>query len=148
MKPYNRSNWKDHVVDPNTQAVIQQGTPMSATNFNNMEEGIFANDAVGSVLIQQVLQHKRLLADMEGEVGQKTLTNSQSYPFNNSVQTVSLLKTRDTLNYKVTTEVVSSNGQVGDIEVYDKQLNGFKLRYTGSATAVTIKYIVQGGMYQ
>ncbi len=166
MKPYNRTQWNDHVVEkPDTYTivnnpdgtvqlveapgeVIQQGTPMSATNFNNMEEGIFAADAGLSVVVQQLLQHKRILADIEGEIGQITLTNSQSYPFNNSVQTIALLKARDTLNYRVDTEVVSSNGLVGDIEVYDKQLNGFKLRFTGSATSVTIKYIVQGGMYQ
>lgn len=55
---YKRTNWKDHVVErPNTYKettnsdgtvthtdasgeVVQQGTPMSATNFNNLEEGL------------------------------------------------------------------------------------------------------------
>jgi hypothetical protein len=148
MKPYNRTTWKDHVVDPGTGAVIQQGTPQSATNFNNMEEGIFAGDAGMSVLSQQVLQHKRVLSDLEGETGQASMTNSQSYPFNNSSVTVNLQKSRDTLNYRVLVEVVSSNGPVGEVVVYDKQLNGFKIKFTGSATAVTVKYYVTGGMYQ
>lgn len=55
---YKRTNWADHVVErPKTYKVtdnadgsktfadspgeiIQQGTPMSATNFNNLEEGL------------------------------------------------------------------------------------------------------------
>jgi hypothetical protein len=135
-------------VDPSTGQVIQEGTPQSATNFNNIETGIFANDSLGALVVQEVMQHKRALTDLEGESRQVTLTNNQQYPFNNSVQTVSLTKPRDTLNYTVATEVVSSNGFVGRVEVYDKQLNGFKIRYTGSATSATIKCIVQGGMYQ
>ena len=43
-------------------------------------------------------------------------------------------------------EVVSADGLVGDIEVYDKALNGFKIRYTGSAKNVKLRYYVQGGM--
>ena len=56
--PYPQTDWKDHVVErPNTYTeqvngdgsktytpapgeVVQQGTPMSATNFNKQEEGI------------------------------------------------------------------------------------------------------------
>ena len=55
---YKRTNWKDHVVErprtyteaansdgsktftPATGEVLQQGTPQSATNFNNLEEGM------------------------------------------------------------------------------------------------------------
>ena len=40
---YNSTNWKDRVVDATSGEVIQNGTPMSAANFNNMENGI--NDA-------------------------------------------------------------------------------------------------------
>lgn len=59
--PYNRTPWKDHVAErPNTYVevtnadgsvthnpapgeVVQQGTPQSATNFNNIENGIQYN---------------------------------------------------------------------------------------------------------
>lgn len=152
MKPYNRTTWKDHVVDPGTGAVIQQGTPQSAANFNNMEEGIFANDAFATVLVQEIMQNKRSIADIEadsaGENLTLTLTNSQSYPFNNSIKTVALSKTRNTLNYRVIAEVQSMiGGFVGDIRISDKALNGFKIAYDGSATSVTLKLYVQGGMY-
>ena len=36
---YTRTHWKDHYVDANGN-VVQYGTPVNATNLNNMEEGI------------------------------------------------------------------------------------------------------------
>lgn len=148
MNPYNMKQWKDHIVDEATQEVIQEGTPVSASNMNNMETGILGNDGLASVLIQQSMQYKRNIADLEGELREISLTNTQEYPFNNSEITVALLKERDTLNYRVLTEVVSSNGIVGDIIVYDKTKNGFKIKYTGSAASATIKCFIQGGMFQ
>lgn len=165
-RPYNKTIWQDHVTEhenryieqanpdgtvtlvPVEGEVIQQGTPQNAANFNNIENGIFGAHELNAVIAQQLLQHKRILADLEGEIGQVALNNTQEYPFNNSGTTVSLKKPRDTMNYRVTVEVLSSNGQVGEVYVYDKQLNGFKIRYTGSAKQATIKYYVQGGMYQ
>lgn len=38
--PYTPTEWLDHIVDPVTGEVIQQGTPVSATKLNNMERGI------------------------------------------------------------------------------------------------------------
>jgi hypothetical protein len=148
MIPYNMKQWKDHIVDEVTQEVIQEGTPVSASNLNNMETGILGNDGFASVLVQQAMQFKRNIADLEGELQQVNLTNNQEYPFNNSVITVALLKERDTLNYRVLTEIVSSVGIVGDIVIYDKAKNGFKIKYTGSATSATIKCFIQGGMFQ
>jgi hypothetical protein len=148
LNPYKRTFWKDHIVDEATEEILQQGTPQSATNFNNLEEGAFAGNAGMSVLGQQVLQQKRALSDLEGEIGQIALINSQVYPFNDSVLSVALAKPRDTMNYRVSTEVLSAQGMAGDIKITDKQLNGFKVEFTGSATSVNVKYFVQGGMYQ
>jgi len=39
-KAYTKIEWKDHVVDSQTGKVLQQGTPVSASNLNHMEEGI------------------------------------------------------------------------------------------------------------
>ena len=47
--------------------------------------------------------------------------------------------------YLVMTELVKSDGPVGDIEVSEKLVNGFKLAYNGSAKSATIKYIAIGG---
>jgi hypothetical protein len=149
MKTYNITTWQDHVVDPGTGAVIQQGTPQSATNFNNEERGIFSSNESNSVLFQQAIQHQRLLLDFEGQISNVTLNNSLEYPFNNSKVTVNLSKSRDTVNYTVTVEVVSNvGGSVGEIKITDKAVNGFKIEFTGSASSVVVKYYVQGGMYQ
>lgn len=45
----------------------------------------------------------------------------------------------------MTAEVVTPVDNVGDIIVYDKQVNGFKVKYTGSAASVDLKLYVQGG---
>ena len=37
---YNNTEWRDKVKDAETGELIQEGTDMSAANFNNMEAGI------------------------------------------------------------------------------------------------------------
>lgn len=71
--PYPQTDWKDHVVErPNTYneqvngdgsktytpapgEVVQQGTPMSATNFNKQEEGIGAASMMVDLLFTLVM---------------------------------------------------------------------------------------------
>jgi hypothetical protein len=80
------------------------------------------------------------------EVGTVTLTNSAEYPFNNSIVSVALQATRENMNYIV--EIISvtpTGGPAGTIEVTERQTNGFKLAFTGSATQVVVKYCVIGG---
>lgn len=58
-----------------------------------------------------------------------------------------LTKTRKTTNYLVEARVTGfSGGLPGELSVSDKALNGFKLGFDGSATSVTVKYIVKGGI--
>lgn len=80
------------------------------------------------------------------ETGVVSITNNQAYPFNSGIATVVLRTPRQTMNYIINAEVTAATGNVQSIEVYDKQLNGFKIRYDGTATAVTIKYYVTGGI--
>ena len=79
------------------------------------------------------------------ETGTTTMTNTLAFPFNNSKKSVALAKTRNTTNYVVLTEVTSFTGNVGEIEISEKLTNGFKIGYTGSASSVTVKYVVIGG---
>ena len=37
---YKNTEWLDRVKDAETGEIIQEGTDMSAKNFNNMEDGI------------------------------------------------------------------------------------------------------------
>lgn len=52
---------------------------------------------------------------------------------------------RPSRDYIVITEASNVCCNLGQIEVSDKLSNGFKVAYTGSATAATINYIVIGG---
>lgn len=163
--PYNKTDWKDHVVEyPNRYQeaangdgtitltkvegnIVQDGTTVGATELNKQEEGIFENRETGAVLSQQVLQSARDIEDSKAEIGQAILTNTSEYPFNNSLITVAIVEDRNTIrDYEISTEVVSTDGPVGEIKVSDKQVNGFKLEYTGSAKNVTIKYYLRGGI--
>ena len=124
---YNQTHWLDKVVDPDTGEVIQQGTPQSAGNFNNMENGIDNEAAVEEHTV--------------------TLTNNQKYPFNNSKTTIDLTKVRTDKTYVVDVEITAhSGGEVGDIKITDKLLNGFKVEFDGSATSVTVTLRIKGGL--
>lgn len=146
----------DHTPAPGT--VMKQGTPQSATNFNHMENGIHDSHLAEAIWLQYQM-HKEQIVDQRldehdvefsSEVGTVTLTNTNKvfFAFNNSGKTVALQTVRKTMNYDLDIEVTAVvGGQLGEVEVYDKQLNGFKLRFTGSAQSVTVKYKVRGGMY-
>ena len=84
---------------------------------------------------------------MVGESGVITLNNSQEYPFNDSKQTVALKQRRDNVNYIVKVDIAAvGTGCVGDVVISDKQVNGFKVEYTGSVKQAKLCYIVEGGM--
>ena len=43
-------------------------------------------------------------------------------------------------------EVIQAHaGNVGEIQIYDKQLNGFKVKYDGSAESATLILRIKGG---
>ena len=161
---YQRQVWKDHVVEfpnrfkevnlgnglveetPAPGEIIQQGTPQSARNFNNIEEGVLAGTEIADYLAVMVLQNRRGLETVRGECGTVMLTNTQTFPFNNSGKTVALATPRDTLDYFVNIEVVSeTGGNAGTVTVYNKLANGFSIKFDGSAKSVTIRYNVTGG---
>lgn len=145
---YNQTHWLDKVVDPDTQEVIQTGTPQSAGNFNNMENGIQdVSVAFAQMMIANIELRYRL--DNEAAVEEHTvvLTNTQAYPFNNSKTTVNLTKVRANKTYVVDVEITAhSGGEVGDIKITDKLLNGFKVEFDGSASSVTVVLRIKGGL--
>ena len=124
---------------------IQKGTNQSATNFNFMSNQGFEAGLIASLLTQEVVQHKRKIEDLDGQTIEVTLSNSLSYPFNNSKKTVSI-DTKDTLDYRVAVELIEDVPNVGEIIITDKQINGFKIAYTGSAKSVKVRCFVTGGI--
>ena len=97
-------------------------------------------------LTEVVKHHGEQISNIGGEIIKVTLTNTAGEAFfNNSAKTIALSVNRDSFDYTVTAEVVTPVDNVGDIIVYDKQVNGFKVKYTGSAASVDLKLYVQGG---
>jgi hypothetical protein len=139
---YNATDWKDEVVDSETGETIQQGTLQSAKNFNNVEYGnIQSNYALAFLAEQSSIQAQ----NQEVEEHDVTLKNTAKFPFNNSAVTVPLNTVRSNKNYTV--ECTPKNDQclIGDIVVYDKLLNGFKVRYTGSQATLDLNLKIRGG---
>lgn len=131
--------------DPGT--VKQQGTPQNATNFNTMDLAALEAMLMASEATRMLLRQDEELKGITGEVIEATLTNSQVYPHNNSTQTLKLVTPRNTKDYTVTVEVVGvTGGAVGEFEITDKLLNGFKIKYTGSATKAVVRCYVRGGI--
>lgn len=140
---YRRTFWLDKVEDVDTHEIIQEGTDQSAGHFNNAEHGISdVNLAAALILISSSLTAEQVATE-ERTI---TLTNSQSYPFNNSVQTIALTTARNFTDYTVEAEVLEHSGNVGDVRIFDRMLNGFKIAYDGSAQSATIKLRIKGGM--
>ena len=122
--------------------VYVEGTPQDAAHFNHMEEGIY--DA-HEELVHQDGRVTNLESYANPEVGVITLTNTDEFPFNNSAISVALENERDNLNYLVEIVKVEPEGNPGEIEISDRQVNGFKIGFTGSASSVKVTYSVIGG---
>lgn len=137
---YEPTPWRDEVEG------IQEGTPVDEQNLGNMETGINGANLTVEFLTEVVKHQKDQIGNIGGEVIEVSLTNTAGEAFfNNSAKTVALSVNRDSLDYTVDAEIITPVDNVGDIIVYDKQVNGFKVKYTGSAASVNLKLYVQGG---
>ena len=129
--------------------LLQAGTQISATNLNQMDQGTQDARIAAELILNRLRQNEWRTDALEKatvqEVGTKTLTNTKSFPFNDSKATVALTNTRENLNYIVVIVEVTGSGNIGEVEVSDRLVNGFKLAFTGSAKSVTVKYAVIGG---
>lgn len=157
-------NWQDHVVEhpgrfleqnlggglvqhtPSPGEVKKQGTPQSSTNFNIMDIAAFEAMLMANEITRMLMQTRWELSGVKGLTVDITLKSTQDYPFNNSKATVALPALRNTNAYYVIPETLEANGEVGEYEVSEKLLNGFKLAYTGSAKTVKVRCHVIGGM--
>lgn len=163
---YEWKRWQDHVTEyedryresqnpdgtithtPEEGEVVQQGTPQNAENFNHLEDGVTNAGELAALLAVETIHLRQAVADMSGEVIVADLKNTQEYPFNDSVETVSLKQHKNHLDYAVGVEVMEySGGFVGDVVISEKLTNGFKVAYTGSAKKAKIKLFAQGGLY-
>lgn len=92
MESYERIGWLDHVVDIITGEVIQEGTPVSQTNMNHMDDGIWQNR-------ETIILHDSQIADAQREI--KVLKDAT---LNNMVNNVFLI------NFVSVTSVAIASG--------------------------------------
>ena len=150
--------WKDHVTQYSNRyrevqnadgtitheavegEVVQEGTPQNAQNFNDLEERVLSAGLIANLAMLKLGAAESRIKGLQGEIVEATLTNTKSYPFNNSKKTLALTTPRGNLDYTVNVEAEAKDaGGVGEIRITDKQLNGFKIEYTGAAKEVTVK---------
>ena len=121
------------------------GSSVSDASELSFDGGTAEQEFFGERLAVGLLANAVRQNTFEIERGTISLTNSAIYPVNNSATSVALAVERESGSYTVLTEVVSCSGNVGKIEITDKLANGFKIGYTGSATAAVVKYTVIRG---
>lgn len=144
-----------------SSVTIQAGTGAyaPADDFNALSNDVdaveisaAANELAIRQTIASLLQDERQIAKLvtaasSTETGTVTLTNTKDYPFNDSKTTIAITNTRQNLFYDVEATVTAySGGLPGDIVISDKQLNGFKIEFDGSAKSVTVAYKIKEGM--
>lgn len=134
--------------------VMVHGTPQNADNFNNLEYGVFDASLAASQIAIACRQNKWDIDSLDAliklrtltETGSKILTNTLEFPFNNSKSSVAIPTVRSYTDYEVVIiSATAASGNVGEVIVSERQVNGFKLEYTGSASSVTVTYAVIGG---
>lgn len=134
-------------IDKAPGEVIEEGTPLNAAKFNDMDYGVVEAAMMAKFHNDMLRKMQDSIEGLDGEKIAVTLTNGQAYPFNNSKKTVGLSKNRNKNDYTIHVEVQSyTGGGVGDIEISEKLLNGFKIAHTGAASSVNVICTVQGGI--
>ena len=139
---------------------ITPGTNCTASSFSaeykDHEEKIKAANTAAMDNFLHLRSHEQKIEKTETTVEKHTdnlttemkvveLTNTASYPFNNSIKTVALATARDALDYTVDIEVPSKVSNIGNLLITEKQLNGFKISYDGSAKSVSVRLTIKGG---
>jgi hypothetical protein len=143
--------WQDEVLDQNGE-VLQEGTLHDEVNMNRMEAGIdllniynaFAAEIARLARSNQIELDKWKNQRIQEGVVEITNSDTNKY-FRTSDPFVYVALEGytqiDTPSYSVVTEVVEGDpGLIGEIKVYDKASNGFKISYTGSASYAKIRW--------
>ncbi len=148
---YEPLEWEDRVIDQTTGDVLVPGTPVNEANLNRMESGILTSHLdvglISLAAMQLLLAHRQewdKLMQQRILQGEATITAAASNGyFRDAEPFVSIsppgFPQINTPNYDVLITPMTADdlGKVGQLIVYDKTQNGFKVRMTGSASTVT-----------
>lgn len=144
------TEWEDDIINEATGKVTYEGTPLDETNMNNIENGILISHLDVGLATQMALQLARWNSlEIERYNKQKFLQGSSAIT---SAVSNGYFRSADPFvqvslkgfaqlnapNYDVQLSIVSGDpGLVGNLEVYDKTQNGFKVKMSGSAKSVS-----------
>ena len=153
-KDYNPIKWQDEIVDESTGEILVEGTLFEQSNMNRMEAGIdlqnIAN-AYAAVIARQSRNNSLELDKWKNQriqEGVVEITNSNQGDYFQSSAPVALVALGgyiqfDSPDYSVLTEVIEGDSAlIGDVTIYDKTSNGFKMKYSGSADYAKIRYVL------
>ncbi len=157
---YDLTNWQDRVVEFEDRykeiknedgtitheavagEVLQEGTPQSATNFNNIEKGVFENRVIELLNAQMnSLASAENLENALNKVEGATVTSSSK------TITVAFNKSKNNTNY----EIVPTISNIVGLDKYyvaisSKQANGFIAVVYGTYTSIKVDFLVKGGI--
>lgn len=153
---YNPTEWEDRVVDEATGDVLVEGTPVNEVNLNNLETGVMrALYDLGLANAETMTLARDLALELDKYKRQRVLqgqdtisgANNNGY-FRDADPYVLVSISPDDYpqlnapDYDVQLSVLDASdfGAVGELIVYDKTQNGFKVRMTGSAEEVTFMW--------
>ncbi len=143
--------WQDEVVDQDGQ-VLQEGTLYDQENMNRMEAGIDLNATITAVALERARGTRGNGLELEKwqkqrvQSGEVEIVNADTNLYFRTSDpyiyvSVSEFPQHNAPNYSVATEIIEGDaGLIGDIKVYDKASNGFKISYTGSASSAKIRW--------
>lgn len=156
MSDYTKKLWVDHILDQNG-VVVQQGTPVSAGNLNNLEEGTSLGANVVGMLLVAALQEikalkyeNKLLLNQKVLQGVATITGPGTKDFTTAYPNLAVsipagaFPQVNAPSYQVLLDVTSADdmGAIGILSVTNKTQNGFTIQYTGSAKIVTVLWTI------
>lgn len=157
---YDLTNWQDRVVEFENRyneiqnedgtitheavagEVLQEGTPQSATNFNNIEKGVFENRVIELLNAQM-----NSLASAENLENALNRVEGGTVTQNGTTINVAFNSVRNNANYEVIPVVGKSSGLTNyHFNIAAKQANGFLCDVYGEFTSVTVYFLVKGGI--
>ncbi|MDI3547875.1 MAG: hypothetical protein PWR10_1527 [Halanaerobiales bacterium] len=148
---YNPIKWQDEVVDENGN-VILEGTLYDENNMNRMEAGIDLHNTYNAFIAELARQIRSNQLELEKwqkqriQEGVVEINNADTNIYFRDSDPYAIVALEgytqlDSPEFSVLTEIVEGDpGLVGDVVVYDKSSNGFKIKYTGSADYVKIRW--------
>ena len=143
---YNRIFWKDRIVvnnqDGTVNKVIQEGTPLSAFNLNNMDEGIFRIDA-----FMEMIRKNQLELLTSRDLDNLRVSMDEGYWFD-TLKNENKIKNKT--NTTVSNNLISLSDNKGSIEfkVHDVGFKADKTTYYHKRKASQLQLLSAKDRYQ